>query len=85
MGAEKKGNGEVKPLIFMATYCDILANYIRRGVNNGDQPLQGMHIIVDAGNGAGGFFANKVLKSLGADTTGSQFLEPDGNFPKPYP
>ena len=85
MGAEKKGNGEVKPLILWLLYCDILANYIRRGVNNGDQPLQGMHIIVDAGNGAGGFFANKVLKSLGADTTGSQFLEPDGNFPNHIP
>ena len=85
MGSETKGNGEVKAVDFMATYCDILANYIRRGVNNGDQPLQGMHIIVDAGNGAGGFFANKVLKSLGADTTGSQFLEPDGHFPNHIP
>ena len=85
MGSETEGNGEVKAVDFMATYCDILANYIRRGVNNGDQPLQGMHIIVDAGNGAGGFFANKVLKSLGADTTGSQFLEPDGHFPNHIP
>lgn len=85
MGSKTKGCGEVKAVDFMATYCDILVNYIRRGVNNGDQPLQGMHIIVDAGNGAGGFFANNVLKSLGADTTGSQFLEPDGNFPNHIP
>ena len=54
-------------------------------MNNGDQPLQGMHIIVDAGNGAGGFFAQNVLEPLGANTTGSQFLEPDGNFPNHIP
>ena len=26
-----------------------------------DRPLEGMHIVVDAGNGSGGFFATKVL------------------------
>jgi phosphomannomutase len=31
---------------------------------------------VDAGNGAGGFFVDRVLQPLGADTVGSQFLEP---------
>ena len=39
----------------------------------------------DAGNGGGGFFATKVLIPLGADTTGSQFLEPDGMFPNHIP
>ena len=48
------------------------------------QPLKGMHIIVDAGNGNGGFF-EKILKSLGAKTEGSQFLEPDGHFPNHIP
>ena len=35
---------------------------IRKGVNDPDHsqtPLQGLKIIVDAGNGAGGFFADK--------------------------
>jgi phosphomannomutase len=45
-----------------------------------EKPLEGLHIVVDAGNGAGGFFVDKVLKPLGAITTGSQFLEPDGNI-----
>ncbi|MDE6867530.1 MAG: phosphomannomutase/phosphoglucomutase, partial [Clostridia bacterium] len=36
-------------------------------------------------NGAGGFFADKVLKPLGADTAGSQFLAPDGTFPNHAP
>lgn len=49
------------------------------------KPLAGSKIIVDAGNGAGGFFAKKILEALGADTAGSQFLEPDGNFPNHAP
>ena len=44
-----------------------------------------MKIFVDAGNGSGGFFAEKILAPLGADTTGSQFLEPDGIFPNHIP
>lgn len=50
-----------------------------------EQPLADFHIVLDAGNGAGGFFAEKVLAALGADTTGSQFLEPDGTFPNHMP
>ena len=50
-----------------------------------DQPLKGLKIVVDAGNGAGGFFADKVLKELGADISGSSFLEPDGTFPNHIP
>jgi phosphomannomutase len=47
--------------------------------------LAGLKIIVDAGNGAGGFYADRVLQPLGADTAGSQFLEPDGTFPNHVP
>ena len=43
------------------------------------------YIVVDSGNGASGFFVDKILKPLGADTTGSQFLEPDGMFPNHIP
>lgn len=49
------------------------------------EPLKEFHIVLDAGNGAGGFFAEKVLSKLGADITGSQFLEPDGHFPNHIP
>ena len=57
------------------------------GVNaeNYDEPLKGLKIVVDAGNGAGGFFVNEVLNELGADTTGSNFLDPDGTFPNHIP
>jgi phosphomannomutase len=40
-----------------------------------------MHIVVDAGNGASGFFAKEVLEKMGADVSGSLYLEPDGTFP----
>lgn len=63
---------------FMEKYCQSLVECVRKA--GGEQPLSGMKIIVDAGNGAGGFFAHKVLTPLGADVTGSQFLNPDGRF-----
>lgn len=75
----------IEHLNFMDTYCQSLVDYIRLRANIGEQPLKGMHIIVDAGNGAGGFFADKVLIPLGAETAGSQYLEPDGNFPNHIP
>ncbi|MBR5508744.1 MAG: phosphomannomutase/phosphoglucomutase [Lachnospiraceae bacterium] len=68
-------------------YTASLQEKIKAGVNaeNYDKPLEGLRIVVDAGNGAGGFFVEKVLAPLGADTTGSQFLEPDGMFPNHIP
>jgi len=73
---------------FISVYADTLVNIIRQGVDHPThyaQPLTGLHIIVDAGNGAGGFYATKVLEPLGAMTTGSQFLDPDGTFPNHVP
>ena len=81
-----KGNLIEKDLI--EYYAQILVDKIRVGVDspeNYEKPLAGMKIIVDAGNGAGGFFADKVLARLGADTQGSQFLNPDGMFPNHIP
>ena len=69
---------------FMDEYASILVNKVRSATGE-DHPLDGFKIIVDAGNGAGGFYADKVLKPLGADTEGSQFLEPDGSFPNHIP
>lgn len=79
---------EVVSWPFIDEYSNFLVNYIRATANissNYEKPLQGLKIIVDAGNGAGGFFASKVLQPLGADTTGSQFLNPDGRFPNHVP
>ena len=66
-------------------YSEHLANKIRTALGAAEKPLSGMHIVVDAGNGAGGFFAGRILTPLGADTTGSQFLDPDGHFPNHIP
>lgn len=73
---------------FMSRYAYSLREMIKKGVNSKDDyhhPLKGMRIIVDAGNGVGGFYAGDVLELLGADVRGSQFLEPDGRFPNHIP
>ncbi|MCX6309339.1 MAG: phosphomannomutase/phosphoglucomutase, partial [Bacteroidia bacterium] len=83
-----EGNHSVESWSFIDEYSSFLVDYIRNKANiipNFDKPLHGLKIIVDAGNGAGGFFASKVLDQLGADTSGSQFLDPDGNFPNHVP
>ena len=80
--------GEIIQCDFMSVYAANLAATIQKGVNhlqNYDKPLKGFKIVVDAGNGAGGFYVDKVLRPLGVDTSGSQFLEPDGHFPNHIP
>nr|WP_319489814.1 phosphomannomutase/phosphoglucomutase [uncultured Caproiciproducens sp.] len=81
------GTGTVETVNYMVRYCEILREKIKSGVNAADyeHPLSGFKIVVDAGNGAGGFYARNVLSPLGADTNGSQFLEPDGYFPNHIP
>jgi phosphomannomutase len=78
------GRGKYCERSFMDEYSAQLVETVRTGCAL-KQPLKGLKIIVDAGNGAGGFFAEKVLKPLGADTTGSVYLEPDGMFPNHIP
>lgn len=85
---QKTEKAVVKSVNLIGDYANLLVNIIRKGVNsktNYDRPLTGCKIIVDAGNGAGGFFAAQVLEKLGANTEGSQFLDPDGNFPNHVP
>ena len=72
---------------YFSIYAALLRKMIRDGLGepNTEKPLQNMKIVVDAGNGVGGFYATEVLEKLGADVTGSQFLEPDGRFPNHVP
>jgi phosphomannomutase len=80
--------GSISQRDFMSVYANQFVTQIRQAVNRSDdfnRPLAGLKIIVDAGNGSGGFYADRVLHPLGADTTGSQFLEPDGTFPNHVP
>ena len=69
---------------FMDIYSAILADKIRTAAGS-EKPLDGFKIVVDAGNGAGGFYVDKVLKPLGANTEGSRYLDPDGSFPNHIP
>lgn len=80
-------DGSVEKIDFMSSYAAILRRKICEGlgVSEDAEPLKDKKIIVDAGNGAGGFYAENVLKKLGADIEGSQFLEPDGMFPNHIP
>lgn len=79
--------GSVQEVDYMKKYSQNLREMICREVNaeNYEKPLLGKKIVVDAGNGVGGFYATDVLEPLGADITGSQFLDPDGMFPNHVP
>ncbi len=78
------GSGALAKAAFLPAYAAMLREKIQ-ATTGMEQPLSGLRILVDAGNGAGGFFAGEVLAPLGADTAGSQFLEPDGRFPNHAP
>lgn len=83
-----EARGSVEICDFLTVYTDLLTRKVREAVNDEedfDHPLRGFKIVVDAGNGAGGFYATRVLEPLGADISGSQFLEPDGRFPNHIP
>ncbi|MDR2926738.1 MAG: hypothetical protein LBV41_00820 [Cytophagaceae bacterium] len=84
----QRERGKQSAVDFMATYAQYFVTMVRQQVNSPSHyntPLKGLKIVVDAGNGAGGFYATKVLEPLGADISASQFLEPDGMFPNHVP
>ena len=70
---------------FLPVYKQQLMDRMRRGLDTDVAcPLLELHVVVDAGNGAGGFY-EEMLREMGAWTEGSQFLEPDGHFPNHIP
>lgn len=79
--------GKITEVDYMSDYAKGLCEKIKKEVNadDYDHPLKGFKIVVDAGNGAGGFYADKVLSVLGANTDGSRYLNPDGMFPNHVP
>lgn len=85
---QDSNNGIIKRVDYISEYSERLCTLVKEEVNskeNYNMPLEGFKIVVDAGNGAGGFYVDKVLQPLGADTKGSRFLEPDGMFPNHVP
>ena len=87
LDTENALTGSIKEADLMSVYANGFVTNIREKLNaeNYQLPLKEFKIVVDAGNGAGGFFATKVLQKLGANISGSQFLNPDGNFPNHIP
>ena len=84
-GSSLKGRGgKILEEDYLKIYCETLIEKFRKSTKE-QYPLKNLKIVVDAGNGAGGFFVDRVLKPLGADTSGSQYLEPDGMFPNHVP
>ncbi|KAL6839600.1 hypothetical protein ACP4OV_030539 [Aristida adscensionis] len=86
------GGGATPPVVtrvdLMSAYARHLRDIIKQRVAHPahyDTPLEGFKVVVNAGNGCGGFFAWDVLEKLGADTTGSLHLQPDGAFPNHMP
>ncbi|CAL5047799.1 unnamed protein product [Urochloa decumbens] len=86
------GGGGMPPVVMrvdlMSAYAQHLRDIIKQRVAHPahyDTPLKGFKVVVNAGNGCGGFFTWDVLEKLGADTTGSLHLEPDGTFPNHMP
>ncbi|KNZ42215.1 phosphoglucomutase [Acetobacterium bakii] len=69
---------------FLPSYAKGIVDFVREKTG-AETPLAKAHIVVDAGNGSGGFFVDQVLEPLGANTQGSLYLEPDGNFPNHVP
>lgn len=82
-----EGGIAAEPFDMQSVYCEHMKDVIRSEVNAEDYefPLKGLHIVEDAGNGAAGFFATGILEPLGADISGSVFLDPDGTFPNHVP
>lgn len=79
---EKKGRSSTKKLA--EDYAEYTCEFIRKETGE-EKPLKDLKIVIDAGNGAAGFFADKVIKELGGNPEGSQFLNPDGDFPNHIP
>lgn len=84
---QKAEGAYVEKIDYMSQYAAGLRAMICKAVGKteAEKPLEGYRIVVDAGNGVGGFYAKDVLAPLGADTTGSRYLEPDGMFPNHIP
>ncbi len=76
--------GSLTAFDLMTPYSRSLVELVQTKTGQ-ERPLCGIKVVVDAGNGAGGFFVEQVLAPLGAETAGSVYLEPDGTFPNHIP
>ena len=84
----KSGDGAVfcsEWVDWMPNYASTLSKALVREVDSiEDKPLAGLKIVLNSGNGSGGFF-HDVLLNLGADVSASIHIEPNGAFPAYVP
>ncbi|CAM9595592.1 unnamed protein product, partial [Hapterophycus canaliculatus] len=66
--------------VYQQQLKDMIIGQVDKKGPDRDRPLEGLKVVVNAGNGMGGFLAD-TLSELGADTSGSIHLKPDGTFP----
>lgn len=66
-----------------ASTHEIIPDYLETVVPKFER-LEGLKVVVDAGNGAGGVVGPEAMRRLGADVT-EIFCEPDGRFPNHHP
>mmetsp|Transcript_22350 Transcript_22350/g.39318 ORF Transcript_22350/g.39318 Transcript_22350/m.39318 type:complete len:450 (-) Transcript_22350:114-1463(-) len=74
---------------WMPIYEEKLQQALWKQVNSNENvdhtlPLEGLKIVLNAGNGSGGFF-RQVLEDLGANVDGSLHTTPDSSFPNGIP
>ena len=77
-GAYASGSGTVSTASVMPSYLEYLKEHFA-GVNG-----QGMHVVVDCGNGAASLVAKEALEQLGCRVTGL-YDDLDGRFPNHHP
>lgn len=65
------------------TEHDIVSEY-KGFLVGGFQRLDGLRVVVDAGNGTGGIVGPDIMRSLGAEVV-ELYCEPDGGFPNHHP
>ncbi|PSC71684.1 phosphoglucomutase [Micractinium conductrix] len=86
--ALQTSNELVRSVDFLPEYAAYLRELMKKAISHPahpDAPLAGLKIVVNPGNGGGGFIAEQVLGPLGADVSPSIHLEPDGSFPNHIP
>jgi phosphomannomutase/phosphoglucomutase len=75
-GARTEGKGTLSS-------HDIVSEY-KEYMKGGFQRLDGLKVVVDAGNGTGGITGPDIMRALGAEVT-ELYCEPDGRFPNHHP
>lgn len=74
------GKAEFTTYDIIKDYTNYMLNQFKELKNIPNKPK----VVLDAGNGSGGFIAYPILKELGFDVIGL-YIEPDGTFPNHHP